>query len=239
MRSSAPLLLIGLLTGIIAVLVIGDIVESDKKFEEANKAELVQLRNDLNQLKVLVADLQSVRAQAAHTNEMLVRPDQTASLERTTGYTQQKKSGTEPQTDVIHAEKVDVAIGDYSTALDKFAEKMMSGDSYDPIESVKQDFDSQLVEANWAFEYEMNLTDLFLTDKALSQFNLRDVSCKSTLCEVTVDADQPSYIVGAELAKALAGQDWRDKEASFIFNNNSEDGSITFYLGKDKQSLQF
>jgi hypothetical protein len=48
------------------------------------------------------------------------------------------------------------------------------------------------------------------------------------------------FILSASaLAKSLGQQEWRDKKALILFNDESNDGLMKFYIDKDKDSIKF
>lgn len=152
------------------------------------------------------------------------------------------KAGINDNEVVEHFESENVRDEDnkQSTVQEQFAKRMMEDSNFDPLASIKENFKNEARDANWAVEYENNITQLFFTESELENAQLGDVKCKSSLCELTVYSSESVYSLGNTLAKSLANQPWRDKEASFMFNDDiGTDGTMVFFIGKDKNSLNF
>jgi hypothetical protein len=124
--------------------------------------------------------------------------------------------------------------------LASFSSKMVNEPDFDPVGAIKDEFDVQAIDEDWAYEYESNMHDMFLSDEnLLKSVDVQNIRCKTSLCELTVYSDSPHYFVANTVAKSLGKQKWRDKKALILFNDESKDGVMKFYVGKDKSSIQF
>lgn len=123
--------------------------------------------------------------------------------------------------------------------LTSFSNKMITEPDADPISLIKNKFDIQTTDDEWAHVYESNMHEMFASDESLQNMDVKDIQCKTSLCELTIYSDSPHYLSANALAKSLGQQEWRDKKALILFNDESNDGLMKFYIGKDKDSIKF
>lgn len=127
---------------------------------------------------------------------------------------------------------------DSSQALLALAKKIQSGKSIADIESsVRERFESEEVDSQWAFEYEDNIRNLVAEDKE-QNFQVQELVCKTTACEIKLSADKDrAMLLGTLFSKTIGEQDWRDKGATVIFNHEIVDGAMSILIGRDKNSF--
>lgn len=94
----------------------------------------------------------------------------------------------------------------------------------------KEDFDKESVDPAWAFRRQDEVYDLFANSDITNQLNLKDVTCKTTVCKVTLETfddkqsnrmmammDASQLFDSSDLLKNLSNQATFDEETNEIF----------------------
>jgi len=91
---------------------------------------------------------------------------------------------------------------------------------------IDENFEEELVDYNWAPEYEQNIRALVNTDDSYG-FDIQELTCKSTACEIKLTATQNEGLsIGGNFAKLLQKQKWFDKNGDIAFFPIVADGTI-------------
>ncbi|MBD3652611.1 hypothetical protein [Kangiella sp.] len=70
-----------------------------------------------------------------------------------------------------------------SKAMDKELVEKLNLDMNEPME----DFENESVDPAWAFKHQDEVYELFANSDITNQLNLKDVTCKTTVCKVTLE----------------------------------------------------
>ena len=88
------------------------------------------------------------------------------------------------------------------------------------------EFEGEEIDQNWAYEYETQIRS-WLANENEHNFDLHNVTCKSSRCKVTLytTEDNATYLA-AMFTDAISKQDWRDSNANVTFSPTVIDGTI-------------
>jgi hypothetical protein len=188
------------------------------------------LQNDRDQIEVKISKPTTSTATPEKYVKHPLEISESLENEYSSQTTEIKESSQQDSQDSIQS---DVVGNDRAV----FSERMLNEPDYDPINAIQNKFAREVTDENWATQYETHLIELFYSEALLANSNLHEVTCKTSICELQVYSNEGAIEVGTLLAKTLATQSWRDQEASFSFNNIKNGDMLTFYIGRDKNSL--
>ncbi|RYV01112.1 hypothetical protein SOPP22_16255 [Shewanella sp. OPT22] len=120
-----------------------------------------------------------------------------------------------------------------SAALLSIIKRIQNGEKLESIQATTHDnFTGEVVDSDWAYDYETNIRNFIAADTDNS-FDLQSVTCKSTACEVKIFANKGSAMqVGTLFAERISQQEWRDNEATLIFNHEVIDGIMSIMVSR-------
>ncbi|MBA6339337.1 hypothetical protein H4J57_19315 [Colwellia sp. BRX8-7] len=91
---------------------------------------------------------------------------------------------------------------------------------------IDENFEEELVDYNWAPEYEQNIRALVNTDDT-SSYDIQELTCKSTACEIKLAATQDEGLfIGRNFTQLLKKQKWFNKNGDITFYPIVADGTI-------------
>lgn len=123
-----------------------------------------------------------------------------------------------------------------SKAMDKELVEKLNLDMNKPME----DFENESVDPAWAFKHQDEVYELFANSDITNQLNLKDVTCKTTVCKVTLETfdDKQSSKM---MAMMDASQLMSTSELLKDFGNRStieqETNEIFMYLYQEDEKL--
>ncbi|WP_448547818.1 hypothetical protein [Thalassotalea fusca] len=188
---------------------------------ETLKAELSRSQQTLQQNQALVDTLNEeiirLKSQALLTKN-LATPEPQEQVDTTEAAVFEEKSSTEE--------------------LLRLARRIKNGESVADIQSkIHKRFDEEDIDGSWAYQYEANIRDFVARDEN-SHFDIQELICKSTVCEMKLTANENNATqLGTLFSKALKGEQWRDENALLSFSSEINDGTITVLIGRDKYSF--
>lgn len=101
-------------------------------------------------------------------------------------------------------------------------------------------FDDQDIDHDWAILVENSITDAFLSHQYLGSYNLENVECRTTQCELTLS--NVSIDVGdAAMTVLFAFKDMEvlnEQTKSFKRGHRLDDGTLKISLGRYKNSVK-
>jgi hypothetical protein len=107
-----------------------------------------------------------------------------------------------------------------------------------PLQRTKNKFNSEEIDDDWAYDYE-NSIRVLIESNADSDFIMLDTKCKTTICEVSMMADDNNAIVvGNKLAQLLTDKHWEGQAPVLVFNQKTENGILKLYIGRNLDSLE-
>jgi len=127
---------------------------------------------------------------------------------------------------------------DALTAEKQAADLEEAKELHSPIRKLNRIFSDQDIDAEWASAQEANITDMFANDSQLAFMPLEKASCKTDICELSIFTQETNQMkLAMTLSQALSKQKWHNTNSSFSFSSDIVDGTMKFYLGKEKDSL--
>lgn len=109
-------------------------------------------------------------------------------------------------------------------ALRNAAEGFMSGDDF----ALRAEHEP--VDPDWAYPLEQNLQDLFITDESLRDFNIDELKCYTSFCELKVSSLGDVRFDSSALHRSLREQDWAPTNIRMMSLTTSEGRSATVYF---------
>lgn len=94
-----------------------------------------------------------------------------------------------------------------------------------------QPFDEQPIDYEWADSFTHQIHEIFINDESLAQFNLKDIECRSTTCQLKVYMNDKGQIEQAvAFGRALKSGALQDHP--FYFVNKTDTDVITIELDR-------
>ncbi len=188
----------------------------------AVKASFSELQNEFKENKAFIVSLNdqllNLKSKALPMREVVIESKPTDAM------TQSTSSNLPKNADV--------------GGLRELAKMLKPGKGISSIEEgFRENFKEEEVDSGWAYEYESKIRDLVAAEESNS-FNVQELTCKTTACEMKISADNNSAMsLGMLFMKSIGEQDWRDENATVIFNSKVKDGVMSILIGRNKNSF--
>lgn len=109
-------------------------------------------------------------------------------------------------------------------ALRNAADGFLSGDDF----ALRAEHEP--VDPNWAYPLEQNLQDLFITDESLRDFNIDELKCYTSFCELKVSSLGDARFDSSALHRSMRDQEWAPTNIRMMSLTTSEGRNATVYF---------
>lgn len=208
---------------IIALAVItGTLLYHNLTLSESNNALALHIKNE---------------QQAAIKNKLETKQDhQTEQVISSTTTSEPKVNAQQYNQDTSH-----VAEQEKQIALQKELKGAVDSFSFTKKDREQRpqdnEFEEEEIDQSWAYEYE-TLIRSWLAKENEHNFDLHNVTCKSSRCKVALYATEDNAIyLAAMFTDAISKQDWRDNNANVTFSPTVIDGTIEIDVGRYEATL--